>query len=257
MVKRGKIIKKVTEFCRKRLLNGDRLEYLVEKRKLTLDSINKFQLGLFPNDLRDLFVDMDPKELRNAGIIKHASKSMFKLWNLVMPIRDVYGNYVALAGRTTMAEEEREKKGISKYINSVYPKTQHLYGLNFAKNKIIKENKVYVVEGYFDVITPHQEGMENVVATCGSFLSVRHIALLSRYTDNIILLMDNEEDAQEKARKIVNRRQYNEIKLHIVNPFPEGIKDIDEYLRVYSLDNLLSSLEKEKEDYGNIKPLWE
>jgi DNA primase len=259
VVKHGKIIEQVVKFCQKRLLKDDEaLEYLTQKRQLTLDSIDKFQIGLFPNDLRDLFEAIDPKEARAAGIIKHASKSMFRLWNLVMPIRDVYGNYVALAGRTMMSEEERERQGTSKYMNSVYPKTQHLYGLNFAKDSVIKENKVYVVEGYFDVIMPHQKGLENVVATCGSFLSARHIALLSRYTNNIVLLLDNEEDAQEKANKIVDKRKYDGITLTAMNPFPENIKDIDQYLRTYFLENLLSKLEQEeKESYDNVEPLWE
>jgi len=256
-VEQDKIVEQVAKFCRKRLLKDDKtLKYLTEKRQLTLDSIEKFQIGLFPHDLRELFEIVDPKELRAAGLIKHASKSMFRLWNLVMPIRDVYGNYVALAGRTMMSEEERDRQGIPKYMNSVYPKTQHLYGLNFAKDSVIKENKVYVVEGYYDVIMPHQKGMENVAATCGSFLSARHIALLSRYTDSIVLLLDNEEDAQEKATKIVNRRQYDGITLRAANPFPKDIKDIDQYLRTHPLENLLSKLE-EKESYDNVEPLWE
>lgn len=251
----GKIIEQTAKFCQKLLLkDSEVVKYITEERQLSFDSINKFEIGLFPNDLRTLFEVIDPKDLRSAGIIKHASKSMFRLWKLVMPIRDVYGNYIALAGRAIISEEKRDKQNIPKYMNSVYPKSQHLYGLNFAKHNIMRENSVYVVEGYFDVIMPHQKGFENVVATCGSFLSTRHIALLSRYTDNIILLLDNEKDAQEKALKIVNKRQYGRILLKTQNPFPKDIKDIDQYLRTYSLEDLFSGL---KEEYDNIKPLWE
>lgn len=251
----GKIIEQVAKFCQKRL-NDKTTKYLIDDRGLTLESINKFQIGLFPYDLRELFEVVDPKSLRAAGIIKHASKSMFRLWNLVMPIRDVYGDYIAIAGRTMMSEEKRDKQGIPKYMNSVYPKSQHLYGFNFAKHNIIQENKVYVVEGYFDVVMSHQKGLNNVVAVCGAFLSFRHIALLSRYTDTIVLLLDNEQNAQEKAQKMVNKRQYDGLVLRAENPFPKDIKDIDQYLRIYPLENLLSGL-REKEKYDDIKPLWE
>ena len=182
------IFVKVIEFCHNRLLKDDKiLKYLKSDRKLSIESINKFQIGLFPKDLREMFKIADAKDLRSAGIIKHASSSVFKTRNLTIPIRDVYGNYIALAGRTLLSEEKREKKGIPKYINSVYKKSHHLFGLNFAKNSILEKGVAYVVEGYFDVIMPHQKGMNNVVATCGTFLSTRHLALLSRYTDKIVV----------------------------------------------------------------------
>jgi DNA primase len=193
------------------------MEHLQQKRGLSLDSITKFQLGLFPQDLRKLFKVADPKELRSAGIIRHASASPFKNQDLVMPIRDIYGNYIALAGRTRLSEKEREEKGIAKYRNSVYKKSHHMFGLNFAKRSILENNVVYIVEGYFDVITPHQHGLENVVATCGAFLTTRHIVLLSRYTTNLVLIMDNEEQAQETARKTIERKGREGINLSFAN----------------------------------------
>lgn len=250
------IFAKVTEFCHNRLLqDGETMDYLENKRKINLESINKFQIGLFPKDLRELFQVVDPKDLRSAGIIKHASSSAFKTRNLVMPIKDVYGDYIAFAGRTLLSEEKREKKGIPKYINSVYKKSHHLFGLNFAKNSILEKGVAYVVEGYFDVIMPHQKGMNNVVATCGTFLSTRHLALLSRYTDKIVIILDNEPDAQEKAQKIVERRQHEGLSVTAENPLNDEAKDIDEYLRSHSVSELLASLEKG--NYDNIKPFWD
>ena len=247
---------KVTEFCHDRVLqDGKIMSYLKDKRKLDLESINKFQIGLFPEDLRELFQIADPKDLRSAGIIRHASFSTFRIQNLVMPIRNAYGNYIALAGRTLLSEKERGEKGIPKYKNSVYKKSHHLFGLNFAKNSILKTGVAYVVEGYFDVIMPHQKGMNNVVATCGSFLSTRHLALLSRYTDKIVIILDNEPVAQEKAQKIVEKRQYEGLSIVAENPLNDESKDIDEYLRNHTLESLLANLEKG--NYDNIKPLWD
>ena len=230
----------VTKICHERLLQDSNvLEYLVDGRGLTLESINKWELGLFPQDLRELFKVFDPKELRASSIVKNASYSMFQTHDVVMPIKDVYGNYIALSGRTRITDEEREKAKIPKYLNSVYHKTHHLFGLNFAKQSVLKKNIVYVVEGYYDVITPHQYGFENIVATCGAYLSTRHLILLSRYTNNVVLFLDNEEMAQERAQKIVEKKQRENLNLTRICPLPEGAKDIDQYLRENSLESFL------------------
>lgn len=250
---------KVANFCHQQLLkNNEAMDYVIHKRELNFESINKFEIGLFPQDLRELFEAVDPKELRSSGLIRNASASPFKTQNLVLPIRDVYGEYIALAGRTLLSEQEREQRNIVKYMNSVYKKSQHLFGLNFAKNSILEKNAVYIVEGYFDVIMPHQKGLTNVVATCGAFLSIRHVALLSRYTDNIVVVMDNEPEAQEKARKAVDKNNYEGINLSFLNPLQdETAKDVDEYLRTHSVNELIARLEPNKENYADIRPLWD
>ena len=253
----GQVLAKVSEYCCARLCKDETaLNYLVNDRGLSNDVIKRFEIGLFPQDLRELFDLADPKSLREAGVIKNASKSVFKTWDLVMPVRDVYGNYIAMAGRVRMSEEERDHKAIPKYINSVYKKSQHLYGLNFAKRSILEKGVAYVVEGLFDVITPHQKGLDNFVGVCGKQLSTRHIALLSRYADRIVLILDNEQDAQECAQRTVEKKQYDGISLAAHNPFPQGIKDVDQFLRSRSVGELITSLEK-KEDYGSIRPLWD
>ncbi len=236
------IFSKVIKFCHNYLLeNEEILGYLTNERKISIESINKFNLGLFPNDLRMLFSEIDPKDLRDAGVIRNASSSVFKIQNLLIPITDVYNEYIALAGRTLLTEEERKKRGIAKYRNSIYKKSHHLFGLNFAKNTILKKNVVYVVEGYFDVIMPHQKGMDNVVATCGTFLSSRHIALLSRYTDKIVIILDNEENAQEKANMIVEKKKFPGVEIVAKNPLKDE-KDIDDYLKFHSVNELLENL---------------
>lgn len=251
------IFGKVIEFCSKNLLqNQEAFEYVNTKRKISKESIDKFEIGLFPQDLRELFEVVSPKDLRELGIIKNASISTFKIHNLVLPIKDVYGNYIALAGRTMMDEEERKAKNIVKYMNTVYKKSQHLFNLNLAKNKIIAENVVYVAEGYFDVITPYQNGLENIVATCGAFLSNRHTSLLSRYTNNIILILDNEFEAQEKAKKAVEKNKYDGINLLQLNPLKDDEeKDLDDFLKTHNLKELKERLEVK--DINKINPLWD
>lgn len=237
------IYKQVAEFCHFNLLkNEEALNYL-DNRKISLDSIKKFQIGLFPQDFNNLFNLIDIKKLKMFGIIKTASSSPFRIQNLTFPIKDVYGNYIALAGRTMIDEGKRIEYSIAKYKNSIYKKSHHLFGLNTAKHSILQNNKVYVVEGYFDVIAPHQHGISNVVATCGTFLSVRHVALLARYTNNVVVVMDNEIVAQQKAKKIVARK-YDGINVSLLNPLEDQTeKDLDEFLRNHEAKELIIRLQ--------------
>ena len=244
----NKVLGIVSQYCHEKLLSNDEaLDYLVNKRKLSHESLDKWEIGLFPQDLRELFDIIDPKELRSSNIVKNASKSMFQNHDIVMPIKDVYGNYVAMAGRTRLSDEERENIKVPKYINSTYSKTHHLFGMNFAKNSILKTDIAYVVEGYFDVIMPHQKGFDNIVATCGAYLSTRHLILLSRYTNNIVLFLDNEENAQEKAQKIVEKKQREGINLSRLCPLPNGVKDIDQFLRYNDVSEFKILLQPKKE----------
>jgi DNA primase len=250
------VLQNVVKHCHGRLLKDEAvMAYLTDKRKITKRTINRFKLGLFPQDLRELFDVVDPKEIRDIGIIKHASQSMFKTRNLIIPVRDVYGKYIAIAGRTLLSEEERKEKGIHKYTNSRYRKTEQLFGLNFAKFKILETGVAYVVEGHFDVMTPHQHSMENIVAVCGAYLSTRQIALLSRYTNKIVLLFDNEEAAQQRALLTVRKKSRPGLEIIAKQPFTADVKDTDEFIRTYSVEKLQERLNFEG-SYNDIKPHW-
>lgn len=254
----SKIYEQVAKFCHRRLLKDEGTMLYLKERGLTEESIAKFEIGLFPQDLRELFEFASPVDLRTADVIYHASSSRFKTQDLIFPIKNVYGDYIAIAGRTRLPEDEREKRKIAKYMNSTYAKSQHLFGLNYAKRSILEKGLAYVVEGYFDVITPHQKGIDNIVAVCGKYLSTRHVALLSRYTDKIVLLFDNEEEAQLRANKIVSKKQYEGVTLTAANPLKNtDAKDIDDYLARHTVKDFMSALKKEhRGDYANIRVLW-
>ena len=216
--KKNKIYKNISQFCHKNLLNNTNVISYLNNRGLNMESIKKFEIGLFPSDIKELFKIENPIELRKFDIIYNASYSRFMIQNLIFPIKDVYNNYISFAGRTLLSEKEREKKVIPKYMNSMYNKGNHLYGLNFAKYSIIKYNLAFVVEGYFDVISPVQNGFKNIVSVCGKYLSMRQIVLLSRFTDRIVLMFDNEEEAQIRAQRIVEINKFKKIKLFVMNP---------------------------------------
>jgi DNA primase len=161
---------------------------------------------------------------------------------LVMPFKNTYGKNVAIVGRTllsgddlTALNEELGKMGqykAFKYKNtqetSSFKKGNLLFGLYENKQDIIDKNCVYVVEGQFDVIKAVEKGFKNIVALGTSNMSNYQFSVISRYTDNIFLLLDN-DNAGEKGRKaIINR--FGKF-ANIQNFFlPDSYKDIDEYL---------------------------
>lgn len=251
------VYEKVVKICHNRLKeNQEALSYL-KNRNLTDETIERYEFGLFPQDLREFFDIVEPIHLRKVGIIHNVSSSVFKTRDIVFPIKDVYDNYIAIAGRTRLTDDARSKKDIPKYINTRYPKSTHLFGLNNAKQDIIEKEFVYVVEGYFDVIMSHQKGINNVVAVCCSNLSTRQIGLLSRYTDKIIIIFDNEEKAQERAKIIAEKKKFKGIIIEATNPFKNTkFKDIDEYLSGHSVKDFMSAIENKREDYASIKTLW-
>ena len=226
---------KLTSVCHNLLLDNDNLiHYLKEGRGMTDKTIETYSLGAFPKDLRDLYNkhDMDPEELRKQNIIVNANHSPFKMYPIVIPIRNTSGQSIAIGCRTLLSDEKRKEMGIPKYRNSTYKKTSHLFGLDNATNAIRLSNKVFVVEGYFDCITAHQNSILNVVATCGTMFSERQLIILSRYTENICLLFDNDNPGKMGAKKVMQKLNNFDENIHLTCAFtPDGYKDLDEYLR--------------------------
>lgn len=222
--------------------NGKLLYYLKSKRGLTDETIRSYRLGAFPKDLRILFEHIHPKDLKEAGIIWKADTSPFQYYPIVIPVRDFMGNAIAISGRCLLPEQKRKTLGLPKYRNSSYTKTAHLFGLDKAKDAIRELNKVFIVEGYFDVITAHQKGFRNVVATCGTLFSHRQLTVLARYTDNVCLLFDNDDPGQMSVKQVMNKLEGTEINIEYEFT-PEGFKDLDEFLQKGGDFNLFSNQE--------------
>lgn len=223
---------KLSEVCHELLLqNNNLIGYLKDKRGLTDRIIRSYKIGAFPKDLRVLFDKIHPEELKSNNIIWSADKSPFQQYPIIIPIRDFLGNTIAIGGRTLISDEARKDSGLPKYRNSNYTKTAHLFGLDKAKDSIRDMNKVYVVEGYFDTITAHQNGLCNVVATCGTLFSLRQLIVLLRYTNNICLLFDNDDAGHTSASRLMQKFSNIE-NINLEYKFtPDNSKDLDEFLR--------------------------
>ena len=164
------------------------------------DIIDKFQLG-FSTEGRDaLAQEALRKGFKQEFLVKTGlcyetddHKLRDRFWGRVMfPIHTLSGKVVAFGGRVLSTENKK----LAKYVNSpeseIYHKSNELYGIYFAKQAIVKQDRCFLVEGYTDVISMHQSGVENVVASSGTSLTPGQIRLIHRFTNNITVLYDGD-----------------------------------------------------------------
>jgi DNA primase len=212
--------------------------------RLKQESQDRFQFGYFPS-IKDLPVLMDmvgedllrqeklyySKRIEDSLSPRTIQFCYFDNHPLIMPFRNSYGEIVALVGRTMLPEAEWKALKISKYKNtaesSVFKKGNLLFGLFENKQSIMDQNCVYIVEGQFDVIKANEKGFNNIVALGNSHMTSYQFSVISRYTDNIFLLLDNDEAGNKGRKRIVEKFG----KLANIQNFylPESYKDIDEY----------------------------
>lgn len=216
------------------------LEYL--DNRLSAPIQKKFRFGFFPSqaNLKLLFSFIDVDTLIKDGIIYEKNiESDQKIFfsslenhNLILPYRDVYGKIIALVGRSLLTDEERSTRNIPKYKNTSFEKSKNLFGLFESKHAIIEQGCVYVVEGQFDCIQAHNRSIHNVVALGSSNMSPEQLILLLRYTNDIRLLLDNDEAGKLGRSRIVEK--YGKYTKFTNLYVPSGYKDLDELLSEHS-----------------------
>lgn len=237
------------------------LEYLIEKRGLTDENIQKFSFGYAPAGWETLYnylVEQKryPLELvEKGGLIKlrktgHGYYDYFRD-RLIIPIQDPQGKIIAFGSRSLTEEEP-------KYLHSpdtpLFDKGRTLFALDKAKNAIIKKDQVIIVEGYFDAIALHIAGINQTVASLGTALSEMQIKALLKYTESKQIILNFDADnaginATKRAITEIEKLIYTgQVNLRILN-LPGG-KDADEFLKSspYSAEIYQTALEK--------APLW-
>ena len=171
---------------------------------------------------------------------------------VIFPWLNVSGRVVAFGGRLL---DSRTKGVQQKYVNSpdseVYHKERELYGLFQAKRAIAKEDRVYMVEGYTDVIAMHQAGVENVVANSGTALSLHQIKLLRRFTPNITLLYDGDEAGVHAAMRGTDMLLAEGMNVMVLL-LPDG-DDPDSFARKHSSQELKEYIEQHQTDFIEFK----
>ncbi|MBI5284996.1 MAG: DNA primase [Chloroflexi bacterium] len=182
-------------------------DYLTERR-LAPKSVEGFQIGYAPNTW-DALTDFlgargfSPKETADAGLCVEGERGVYDRFRhrLMFPIRDERGRVAGFGGRLLPGEALGAGEHQPKYVNTsqspIFDKGAILYGLDLAKDAIRSEGRAVIVEGYMDAIAAHEHGFANVVASMGTALTERQVALLKRYTHNLILALDADAAGSE------------------------------------------------------------
>lgn len=243
--------------------------YIVERR-IEPKTVAKFGLGyaLADNGLSKHLLSLGFKEenILATGLVGKSDRGIlydkFKE-RFMFPIFDIRKRLIAFGGRTLESKESMKAKGIPKYVNSpenlIYSKGHHLYGLNLAKGDNRKLKRILVVEGYMDVISPHQAGITNVVASLGTALTEQQGRLLRRYAEEVVLSYDSDEAGQKAKLRGIEIMQALDVPVKVLKM--DGAKDPDEYIIKYGperfeklVENSISPVEYKvdmlKKDYN-------
>ena len=249
------------EYFQDQLFNSDEgravgLSYFKE-RGFREEVLKKFLLGYSP-EKSDAFSTHALKEgyklefLEKTGLtIQKGSRNYDRFHGRVMfPIRSLSGRVLGFGGRILKSNVKA-----AKYLNSpesdIYHKSKVLYGMYYAKNSIVKKDRCLLVEGYTDVISMHQAGIENVVASSGTSLTIDQIKLVKRFTNNITLLFDGDAAGLKAALRGVNLILEEGLNVKIV-AFPDG-EDPDSYAKKVSSEELEDYINSEAKDFIEFK----
>jgi DNA primase len=236
---------KLVKICHANLQNSSEcLSYLKEKRGLSDDLISKYKIGFFPQNPSKLDKYVSSSTLQKLNIVDYSGSSRFsEFFYLIFPIFSEYGEVIGIGGRTLLDEGHRSTLELPKYKNSSFKKSNYLYGLNNSRPYILKEQNVYVVEGYFDHISSDANGIKNSVAICGTAFSKNHFLKLARYTSKITFILDGDDGGRNSMSRIFTKFSNHGVKLRFFL-LPEGCKDVDEYFsKVGKKDSFLNNLE--------------
>jgi DNA primase len=230
------ILELATKYYQQTLVkNKNALDYVVKKRCFLRRTIEDFKLGYSPLSGRAL-VDFLKKRGYNETDIKMAGLStqrmngfsdMFR-GRIMIPLMDQQGSPIGFTARMLVDEPNAPK-----YINTpqtlLYDKSRHVFGLHLAKEEIRRSGFAVIVEGNLDVISSHQAGYRNVIATAGTAITTYHLKTIQRFTDDIRLSFDQDRAGVDAAERAIDIAQNAGVKLSIIT-VPQG-KDPDELIQ--------------------------
>jgi len=228
-----------------------------KERGYTEQTIKKFNLGYSP-EARDAFTHYAKTKgykidlLVKTGLSIKGNNNYFDRFagRVMFPIYNVAGSVIGFGGRIL-----RNDKKTAKYLNSpeseIYHKSQVLFGLNLAKKAIIEKDNCILVEGYTDVISMHQSGVENVISSSGTSLTVEQIKLIKRFTQNITVMYDGDAAGIKAILRGIDMIIPEGINVKIIK-LPEG-EDPDSFAQKTSQTELFDFIEKNSVDFIKFK----
>jgi len=228
-----------------------------EERGFRMDIVKKFQLGYCLNKSDDftkaaLAKGYKLEYLEKVGLVKSREDRQFDFFRgrVMFPIHSVSGRTLGFGGRTLITD-----KKIAKYFNSpesiIYNKSEILYGLHFAKGDIVKYDNCFLCEGYTDVISMYQAGIQNVVSSSGTSLTKEQIKLIRRYTQTITILYDGDAPGIKASFRGIDLILEEGMNVKVVL-FPEG-EDPDSFSKSVSTTVLEAYIKKHTQDFVSFK----
>lgn len=229
------------------------------RRGLRDDIIRKFQLG-YSLESRDALAQTarakgyQENYLESTGLCYRTDEGRLLdryHGRVIFPVHSVAGRVVAFGGRIL----NTENKKVGKYVNSpeseIYSKKRELYGLYLAKQAIVKQDRCYLVEGYLDVISMHQSGVENVVASSGTSLTAEQVRLIHRFTNNVTVLYDGDAAGIHASLRGIDMLLSEGLNIKVLL-LPDG-EDPDSFAQKHSASEFQQYIEEEQQDFIRFK----
>ena len=212
------------------------LRYVFRNRKLSKEIVQEFKIGFAPNGQKTLTNFLLKKgfsinDIRDAGLLNRFGGDIFRN-RMVIALQDSSGSPVGFTGRVI-----KDEPNAPKYLNTpqtlLYDKSSNIFGLSQAKNEIRKAGFVVVVEGNMDVISSHQAGVKNVVATAGTAMTVHHLKALGRFSNDVRLCFDSDQAGISATERAILLGQQAGVELSIItlNQSAGEAKDPDELIQ--------------------------
>ena len=228
-----------------------------EERGFTKETIEKFQLGYCLNVSDDftkaaLSKGYSLSYLEKVGLVKSKDERHFDFFRgrVLFPIQSISGRILGFGGRSLIND-----KKVAKYFNSpesiIYNKSEILYGLYFSKGEIVKYDECLLCEGYTDVISMHQSGIQNVVSSSGTSLTKEQVKLVKRYTKNLTILYDGDSAGIKASFRGIDLILEEGMNVKVVL-FPDG-EDPDSFAKKNSVSDLSLYIKEHKQDFITFK----
>lgn len=222
------------------------------------DILKKFELGYSPEKWTAFTEEAGKNGYKKSYLLKTGlsierdNNTMFDRFaeRVIFPIHSLSGNVIGFGGRTLKSD-----KKTAKYLNSpesdIYHKSRVLYGLFQAKKTIVSDERCFLVEGYTDVISLHQAGIENVVASSGTALTTEQIRLIKRFTQNVTILYDGDEAGIRASFRGIDMILEEGMNVKVVM-LPQG-EDPDSYAQSHSSSEFLEYIKTSEKDFISFK----
>ncbi|MFC2605683.1 MAG: DNA primase [Candidatus Nanosynbacter sp.] len=230
----GEALKLAANFYQQNLVkNSAAREYAVKKRRLNRQTIGDFIIGYAPDQGDALTKALEKRgfsrrELADAGLVNRFGGDLFR-GRMMVALSDSSGEVVGFTGRII-----RDDPRAPKYLNTpqtlLFDKSRHIFGLYQAKEAIRKSDAAVIVEGNLDVVSSHQAGVKNVVATAGTAMTLQHLKALSRLAGRIRVAFDGDQAGVSATERAINLAQEIGVELEVVS-LPDGVKDPDELIQ--------------------------